>query len=199
MSLQEFPAFIRSFNEADINWPGLSGWLVTGAHGQVVFFECDRITEVGQHSHGWQLETFDLSAYEGETAIVRFRFASDGYVSEEGWYVDDVNVTSTSTGVNDPGEIVPREFALRQNAPNPFNPVTTIAFALPEQADVSLKVYNMAGRVVRTLVNGPEGPGTHSVVWDGRDEAGRTVASGVYFYRMDAGEFTERRMMVLLK
>ncbi len=150
-------------------------------------------------SHAWQLETFDLSAYEGETAIVRFRFVSDGYVSEEGWYVDDVNVTSTSTGVNDPGEIVPREFALLQNAPNPFNPVTTIAFALPEQADVSVKVYNMAGRVVRTLVDGSEGPGTHSVVWDGRDEAGRSVASGVYFYRMSAGDFSERRMMVLLK
>jgi len=150
-------------------------------------------------SHGWRLETFDLSAYEGETAMVRFRFVSDGYVTEEGWYIDDVNVTSTSTGVEDPGAIVPREFALLQNAPNPFNPVTTIAYALPERADVSLKVYNMAGRVVRTLVDGAEGPGTHSVVWDGRDETGRSVASGVYFYRMSAGEFSERRMMVLLK
>ena len=141
-----------------------------------------------------------LSAYEGESAVVRFRFASDGFVTEEGWYVDDVNVTSTSTGVAEgDATVAPAEFALLQNRPNPFNPVTTIGYALPEQAHVTIKVYNVAGALVKTLRDERQEAGSRSVVWDGTNDGGRKVASGVYLCRMSAGAFTDSRVMVLLK
>jgi hypothetical protein len=150
--------------------------------------------------HDWREETFDLSAYEGTMAQIRFRFASDGYVTEEGWYVDDVNITSVSTGV--PGDVVllrPEAFALGQNAPNPFNPLTTIRYALREDTRVAIRVYNVAGKLVKTLVDGEEPAGFRSVVWDGTDDSGLKVASGIYLYSMTADGFSDKRMMVLLK
>ncbi len=151
-------------------------------------------------SFNWRQETFDLSAYEGESAVVRFRFASDALETEEGWYVDDVSVTSTSTGVAE-GDVTvtPTEFALLQNRPNPFNPVTTIGYALPEQAHVTIKVYNVAGALVKTLRDERQEAGSRSVVWDGTNDGGRKVASGVYLCRMTAGAYTDSRVMVLLK
>jgi hypothetical protein len=91
-------------------------------------------------------------------------------------------------------------FELRQNAPNPFNPTTTIAFQVPEGgAQVSLQVYDIAGRLVRTLVDGYEPSGSRTVVWDGRDDEGQPVAGGIYFSRMTAGEFSETAKMIMLK
>ena len=150
-------------------------------------------------AHTWREETFDLTPYEGQRVAFRFRLVSDGYVQEEGWYIDDVSVTSTSTGVDDSDTVVPREFTLRQNAPNPFNPVTTIAYSLPEAAQVSIRVYSVAGKLVATLRDGEEAAGTWSVVWDGTNDRGQSVGSGVYFCSMTAGEFNDSKMMVLLK
>jgi hypothetical protein len=96
-------------------------------------------------------------------------------------------------------EVLPEAFGLDSNYPNPFNPATTIRYALPEGANVTLVVYNILGQQVRTLVNGAQGPGYHSVVWDGRDEAGRMVATGVYIYRLQAGGFSQIRKMILAK
>ena len=89
--------------------------------------------------------------------------------------------------------------ALSQNYPNPFNPSTTISFSLRAKGTVSLSVYDVAGRLVHVLIDGVAEAGPHKVNWDGRDKDGLTVASGVYFYRLQAGEFTETRKMVLLR
>ncbi len=96
---------------------------------------------------------------------------------------------------------LPKAFALAQNTPNPFNPATTISYSVPEgqTADVSLKVYDIRGRLVSTLVAEIKTAGTYTVFWDGINNAGQKVASGVYFYRLQAGEFTQTRKMVLLK
>ena len=96
---------------------------------------------------------------------------------------------------------LPRVFSLAQNSPNPFNPSTSISYAVPEgpSVTVSLKVYNIRGRLVRTLVDELREPGTCTVFWDGTDESGRQVSSGVYLYRMQAGDFVQTRKMVLLK
>jgi flagellar hook assembly protein FlgD len=97
---------------------------------------------------------------------------------------------------------LPSQFELSQNHPNPFNPTTTIEYAIPASAGsvaVKVAVYDVAGRLVRTLVDRAESPGLHSVVWDGRDARGAPVGSGVYFYRIDAGGFRADRKMVLLK
>lgn len=88
---------------------------------------------------------------------------------------------------------------LAQNVPNPFNPTTVIDFTLPQAQHVQLIVYDAGGRVVRTLVNETRDRGTSSVVWDARDSAGARVSTGVYFYRLVAGDFTQARKMVLLK
>jgi len=97
------------------------------------------------------------------------------------------------------GEPAPEAFGLDSNYPNPFNPATTIRYALPEGANVSLVVYNILGQQVRTLVSGAQGPGVHSVVWDGRDEAGRQMSTGVYIYRLQAGAFAQVKKMILAK
>ncbi|RPJ47880.1 MAG: T9SS C-terminal target domain-containing protein [Candidatus Latescibacterota bacterium] len=94
---------------------------------------------------------------------------------------------------------VPGLFALRQNVPNPFNPTTSILFDLPAQTRTTLRVYDIAGREVRTLVDGMMDGGQHSATWDGKDNAGRDAASGVYFYRLDAAKETATRKMVLLR
>ena len=105
---------------------------------------------------------------------------------------------SGSTGVEDAE--IPTEFALDQNFPNPFNPSTTIRFALPMRASVELKVYDLLGREVRVLMSGDQfAPGIHSVTWDGRNSIGQAVATGVYFYRINASGFTESKKMLLLK
>ena len=95
--------------------------------------------------------------------------------------------------------LTPRVFALYGNYPNPFNPMTKIGFSLPEAQPVRLGVYTVDGRRVATLVNEVRGPGLHEVLWNGRDDAGRQSASGVYFYRLDAGPRSEVRKMTLMK
>ncbi|MCP4293493.1 MAG: T9SS type A sorting domain-containing protein [bacterium] len=92
-----------------------------------------------------------------------------------------------------------RPFRLDQAFPNPFNPVTTIRFAIPESRDVSLQIYDVAGRRVRTLVSEYRSAGNYSEVWRGRDDAGRTVAAGVYFYRLESGRFQQTRTLTLVK
>ncbi|MEE9166820.1 MAG: T9SS type A sorting domain-containing protein, partial [Candidatus Neomarinimicrobiota bacterium] len=94
---------------------------------------------------------------------------------------------------------IPSRFALRQNYPNPFNPVTSISFDLPTDGDISLTVYNMLGQKVATLVNEVRTAGSHTVTWDGTTDAGIALATGVYLYRIDAGDFGATKKMILLK
>ncbi len=99
----------------------------------------------------------------------------------------------------DAGDIVPPRYALMQNHPNPFNPATTISFDLPAKAKVNLKIYDVAGRLVRTLAEGQWDAGRHSIIWDGRNKLGSIVASGIYFYRLDTPSFQSTKKMVLLR
>ena len=94
---------------------------------------------------------------------------------------------------------LPMAAALHQNYPNPFNPSTEIRFDLPTARDVNLRIYNQLGQTVRTLVDHRMKAGAYSLKWNGDDEAGHTVASGVYFYNLDAGDFTQIRKMTLVK
>jgi N-acetylmuramoyl-L-alanine amidase len=99
----------------------------------------------------------------------------------------------------DQGQLVPQEFALRLNYPNPFNPETIILYELPEAAFVALEIYDMAGRKVRDLVRGKRPAGYHRVVWDGKDDSGHPLPSAVYIYRMAAGDFEQTKRMVLIR
>jgi len=101
--------------------------------------------------------------------------------------------------VDDNIQILPEDFALNQNYPNPFNPITSIAFEMPGAQNVRLTVYNMLGQKVRTLVDGHRPAGYYSVQWDGRDDFGKALSSGIYFYRIEAGAFRKTNKMILLK
>jgi hypothetical protein len=94
---------------------------------------------------------------------------------------------------------LPKEYALAQNSPNPFNPSTRIAFALPVEGKVELRVFNMLGQLVRVLVDEHLPAGTHSVAWDGRDESGTNVPGGVYLCVLRANDFRATRKMVLAR
>jgi len=94
---------------------------------------------------------------------------------------------------------IPVKYALMQNYPNPFNPMTTISFNLPEKANVSLKIYNVAGQLVRTLTDQSWDRGSHKIEWNGTNDLGSSVASGVYFYKIDTASFQSTKKMVLLK
>ncbi len=93
----------------------------------------------------------------------------------------------------------PESFTLRQNYPNPFNPQTTISYELPEPSRVSVVIYNMTGQVIRTLIDQEMVAGFHNTVWNGKDNLGKEVASGAYFYQMKTGNFTEVKKLTLLR
>ena len=122
--------------------------------------------------------------------------------ANNGFEVEDIQF---STGRGSMMEVdisessVPGCFHLYQNYPNPFNPATEIRFSLPYHAEIELGIFNILGREVKSLINGSLPAGSHAVIWDGRDNSGETVSSGIYFYRLKAGEFTARKKMILLK
>ncbi len=107
-------------------------------------------------------------------------------------------VFQTPTDAESDPPVTP-QFVLEQNAPNPFNPATTIRFSLERSAQTELAVYNILGEQVATLLDSYLPAGDHRVVWDGRDDAGKRVATGVYLYRLMTGDYTQSRKMLLLK
>ena len=98
------------------------------------------------------------------------------------------------------GDSAPLKFALHQSVPNPFNPTTTISYSVPAGGGlVTIRVFDVAGRLVRTLMNGQAPPGTNTVTWDGRNDNGENVATGIFFCRMQAPGFEQTMKMTLLK
>ncbi len=145
----------------------------------------------------WQFAEFDLSNYVGAVRI-RFRFGSDSYTTARGWYIDDVSVINA--GAISVAEAPGVPTRLLEACPNPFNPFTKIRYSVGEGAGrVRLQVYDVAGRLVRTLVDAPVGIGRHEAVWDGRDVRGREVASGAYICRMESDVYSHTTKIVLLR
>ena len=147
-----------------------------------------------------RLETVYISEYDGVEAsniidgyhfwgVSAFDFnGNESPVEEIAWIPTDVEEFD-----------MPRADYLEQNHPNPFNPSTTIHFGLKGPSDVSLKIYDVTGRLVRVLANGHFRAGEYTRIWDGRSNSGSLVASGVYFYRIDAGTFMQTKKMILLR
>ncbi|MCH7859843.1 MAG: T9SS type A sorting domain-containing protein [Candidatus Marinimicrobia bacterium] len=96
-------------------------------------------------------------------------------------------------------DLMPKQFTLHQNYPNPFNPNTTIRFELPKTSKVYLVIYDILGREATRLKQEELGAGYHQVLWDGRDQAGRDLASGIYFARLVTPEYSKTMKMLLLK
>ena len=114
-------------------------------------------------------------------------------------FIDRPEFAASMYVTTDVGEFTEPTFSLYQNAPNPFNPTTTLSFSLSVCAVVELSVHDVGGRHVTTLASGEFSAGPHAVVWDGRDASGCEAGSGIYFYSLKIGESHERRKMVLLK
>jgi len=148
----------------------------------------------------WAPAVFEISGLAGE-ARFRFRFGSDGADVREGWYLDEVEWSGMSLDPQESGEWSPVVLhpALEQNRPNPFRPRTVIAYRLTERGRVTLAIYDSAGRAVRSLVDGESSPGVHYVTWDGCDDGGAPVGSGVYFYRFEGEGISQTRKMILAR
>jgi hypothetical protein len=110
-----------------------------------------------------------------------------------------IEVPNIPTGVGEPENGIPTAFGISQNYPNPFNPSTELDYAVKEASFVSIKVFNLLGQEVRTLVSEHKDRGIHKAAWDGKDDAGREVPSGMYLYTMVAGDFSQSQKMMLLK
>lgn len=152
--------------------------------------------------NAWSRVTFRVEDYVAPTATMRMRWIAEdalpGSLVEAG--LDDVEVLSfDATGVDSPGLDRPSHYALAQNRPNPFNPATSIVFDLPRAGRATLRIYDLAGRLVATLADGALAAGRHTLRWDGRDAQGAAVASGVYLYRLESADFTATKRMVLAK
>jgi len=112
---------------------------------------------------------------------------------------EETGCIPTDIADDDSDNRLPAEFGLDQNYPNPFNPSTNISFTIPVRSDIKLEIFNISGQRVTTLYEGTTPPGHHTLVWDGKDDSGRTVPTGIYLYRLKAGDFVSSRKMLLLK
>ncbi len=158
---------------------------------------------------------------DGDTVFTySFGPGSNSFATEAVWGMDDIDrngtlefiagwrdgfVVAFSGGFDVPVGVkgnlifIPAEYSLEQNYPNPFNPSTIIEFMIPVQAEVSLKIYDLLGSEVATLVNEVRDAGQHFVQWNGKNGMGQSVNSGIYFYTMKAGDFVSTKKMMLLK
>ncbi len=161
--------------------PGGSGTSMTGTWGATTLEVIDTI----------DVSLLDLPA---DTIWIRGRDSGGVWGEATGLRVD---VSGDYTSVSESG--VPLRFRLYQNAPNPFNPVTTIRFDLPAESRTSLSIYSLSGRIVKQLIDSRLGAGSHTATWRGLNESGRPVSSGVYFSRLLAGDQHAVNKMVLIR
>ncbi|MFQ5652342.1 MAG: VWA domain-containing protein [bacterium] len=158
------------------------------ARGAGKFITIDRVTAVGTQFQTQGADSLDI---EGLTFL-----KPDSLVTAAAGQVAPLIFQQAPT-------ILPKHFALQQNYPNPFNPTTTIGFDIPERlaegVRVRLEIYNILGQLVRTLINENKVPGRYVVTWDGKDEGGELVTSGIYFYNLHATGFQESKRLLLLK
>ena len=130
----------------------------------------------------------------------RFHFISNESTINLGVKIDDIKINHVSSPVGYiTKESTPTTWGMGQNYPNPFNPTTTIEYAVPRNSHVEIKIIDLLGREVCTLVTGENTAGNHQVTWNGLDNTGSQVASGVYFYQMTAEGFSETRKLLLLR
>jgi hypothetical protein len=128
-----------------------------------------------------------------QSGIVRYRGAGVDVSAITSW-IDDLLLT----GLEDKSK-APSSPALYQNFPNPFNPATNIRFEINESHKVTLKIFDNSGRLITTLIDNVMNPGGHEISWNGLDYKGQPVASGVYYYKLTAGDFKSAKRMILMR
>jgi hypothetical protein len=144
----------------------------------------------------WVKETIDLNEYIGEQITFRYLIKTDQGVVDDGWYFDDLKVVlyeSVPVNVNDIAGMI-NDYSLEQNYPNPFNPSTKIVFQIPESENVSLKIYDVLGNEIVSLINEKKDPGKYEIGFNASH-----LSSGIYFYTLRAGAFINTKKMILIK
>ncbi len=192
-------AMLRNFRAEALSFEVIC---VIDQHGFVAYTDTIRVSALpGGQSDERLFAPWNIDGVEGGlyAVTVTTLLAGDDNTDNDVLSAIIVVATTPSGILAEESDTSPQRFALSQNYPNPFNPETRIEFVLSAASVVSLKVYDLLGAEVRTLVAGqlPAGPG--NVVWDGLDGNHQPVASGIYFYRLAAGPFVQTRKMVLLK
>ncbi len=176
------------------------GWDLTGGD-QFFYFD-----QRSSSSDGWvEYSVISKSPEDAAGVSVRARFTS--YPVGKVWYDDfsvkKVTMVEVPTSVNDPKNYakfeLPKEYILKQNYPNPFNPTTTIAYSVPKDSKIQMEIYNLMGQKVKTLFNGFNAAGSHKIEWDGTNDAGKPLSSGVYLLILRSGNFVTAKRMTLLK
>ena len=154
----------------------------------------------------WEELTFDFSSRIGVYPVVKDQivifpdFDLTGRTQDNICYFDNISFSpSNSVGVDNRSETLPQGFALEQNFPNPFNPFTTLRYDLPEDALVNITIYDMMGRVVKTLINDQQTAGYKSNQWNATNDNNQPVSAGLYLYTIQAGDYSQTKKMVLLK
>ncbi|MGH1363990.1 MAG: T9SS type A sorting domain-containing protein [Calditrichia bacterium] len=184
--------------------PGSESWVVRASVDGVAWVD---VENTSFSSSGWEKVTLRISDFLDVQDSLQFRFiASDegaGTLVEAG--LDDFSLLSQNTIQSpEPKPLLPVLFALDQNFPNPFNPTTTIPFALPEASNVTITVYDLLGRRLRHVIRRSYDSGFHSAEWNGETDAGNQVSSGIYVYRIQCMRngnvvFTDTRKLLLLR
>ncbi len=173
-------------SDGGANWSLLKRWTETGLNAW--------------NEHQFTLSPFDISF----TSQMRFKFTAEDVGGDTimDCAMDDFLVRTLvggSAAVSDPADVRPVSYTLHPSQPNPFNPRTEIRYELPTASPVKLTVYDVNGRELTVLVDEAKEAGSHTASWDGTDSQGRALASGVYFYRLEAGTFQQTRRMTLVK
>jgi hypothetical protein len=153
-----------------------------------------RLTPSGQPSGEWRVTFYTEGCLEGTYWI---DLNLKDFLGAWGW--DSARVTLQTTDVPETSSTVLTSFHLEQNYPNPFNQKTSLSFQIPHKCEVSLKIYNLTGQLVKTLVDDRMDKGEYTFFWDGTTSQGQEVASGIYFYKLKASDFVSVRKMILLK
>lgn len=191
-----YPTKLLSFTETDNAGTLTDSWITSGGQentpGEIIVggFNPTPATNSGVLLN----VIFEVTSEPGSDSLKLTNFADDiaGAATTPG----TVSYTVVSVQQN---ESVPSEFSLMQNYPNPFNPTTTIRYELPVSSYVVLTVYNILGQEIRTLVNAEQTAGVKTVVWDAADTFGRPAVSGIYFYKIEAGDFSRTLKLMLMK
>lgn len=144
------------------------------------------------------LDTLYFGTYIDAFADDTITFSQGASVTLSGWEYHIYEQIGATTRIPE-NHAMPQEFMLEQNYPNPFNPATTIRYYLPTASDVVLRIHNLLGQKVRTLINANQSAGEQIVNWNGSDQSGNQVSSGIYIYTIEAGKYTASRRMLLLR
>jgi hypothetical protein len=164
------------------------------------YFSIRRGTETGfDPTLATEIGTTTANTYVDEnvgTGNFFYRVVAYDFNANQGEFSAELPIVITGIGNEN---AIPKEFALRQNYPNPFNPETWIAFDLPKAVNVTIVIYNTLGQKVRTLVDEPTAAGSYKILWNGTNDQGNNVASGVYVYSIKAGSFVQAKKMTLMR